>query len=174
MRIALALIFLALVFFTMTAFAQDPAAISAAQAACGPKEVNFDVKSDNTQHIIGQPEAGKALVYVIQNMMTAYSVTTKVALDGAWVGANEDNSYISFAVDPGERHLCANWQSRLAGRSRIVGLVHFTAEAGKVYYFRIKTFGGYQPDSFDLDPIDSDLGKFFVASYPLSVSHPKK
>jgi hypothetical protein len=29
-------------------------------------------------------------------------------------------------------------------------------------------------DLFDFDPIDSDQGKLFVASIPMSVSHPKK
>jgi hypothetical protein len=159
----------------MTAFAQDPSAVSAAQAACGPSNVKFDVKDDNSQHTIGQPEAGKALVYVIQDLVSAGSVITKVALDGVWVGAYHNDSYFSFAVDPGERHLCASWQSRLAGLSQIVGLAHFTAEAGRVYYFRTKAFGGrYEAPSLDLDPIDSDLGKFFVASIPLSISHPKE
>ncbi len=176
MRTALALILLTLL--TTAAIAQDPALVSAAEAACGPKGVNFNAKRDKSQHTVGRPEAGKALVYVVQDIGTVHClggcVTTRVALDGAWVGANHHNSYFSFAVDPGERHLCANWQSDFAFLSRLVGLVHFTAEAGKVYYFRTRAFGGRDQVLFDLDPIDSDLGKFFVASYPLSVSHPKK
>ncbi len=175
MRTALVLILLILL--TTAAFAQDPAAVSAAEAACGPKGVNFDVRNDNSQHTVAQPGAGKALVYVIQDIGTVMCfgncVTVKVALDGAWVGANRHNSYFSFAVDPGERHLCAKWQSH----SGFVSLVHFTAEAGKVYYFRTSEIVGAGSRSqavFYLDPIDSDLGKFFVASYPLSVSHPKK
>src|SRR5208282_465796 len=121
MRIALAF-----VLFTMSAFAQDSSAVSSAQAACGPKDVNFDVEDDNSPHTVGQPEAGKALVYVIQDIgsmsCVGGCVTTKVALDGAWIGANHHNSYLSFAVDPGERHLCANWQSHFARLSRLVGL----------------------------------------------------
>jgi hypothetical protein len=169
---------LALILFTIAAFAQDPAAVSAAQAACGPKSVNFDVKDDNSQHTVGQPEAGKALVYVIQDIGVVSCiggcVTTKIALDGAWLGANHHNSYFSFAVDPGEHHLCENWQSHFAFASRLVGLAHFTAEAGKVYYFRTRAFGGKSQAFLDLDPIDSDQGRLFVASYPLSISHPKK
>jgi len=173
MRIALALIL-----FTMSAFAQDPAAVSAAQAACGPKGVNFDVKDDNSQHTAGQPEAGKALVYVIQDIGSVNCIggciTTKIALDGAWIGANHHNSYFSFAVDPGERHLCANWQSHFARLSQVVGLAHFTAEAGKVYYFRTRVLGAAATNFFDFEPIDSDQGRLFVAYIPLSVSHPKK
>src|ERR1019366_1867895 len=64
----------------------------------------------------------KALVYVIQDIGSINCIggciTTKIALDGAWVGANHHNSYFSFAVDPGERHLCANWQSHFARLSQ--------------------------------------------------------
>jgi hypothetical protein len=168
----------ALILFSIAAFAQDPAAVSAAQAACGPKDVNFDVKDDNSQHTIGQPEAGKALVYVIQDIgavnCIGACITTKIALDGAWVGANHHNSYFSFAVGPGEHHVCANWQSHLARLSRVVALAHFSAEAGKVYYFRTRAFGDKTQSLFDLDTIDSDMGRFLVADYPLSVSHSKK
>jgi len=169
----------AFILFTLAAFAQDPAALSAAQAACGPKGVNFDVKDDNSQHTVGQPEAGKALIYVIQDIgalnCIGGCITTKIAVDGAWVGANHHNSYFSFAVAPGEHHLCANWQSHFAMTSRVVGLAHFTAEEGRVYFFRTRTFSGsVRTTFFDIDPIDSDQGRLFVASIPLSVSHPKK
>ncbi len=172
MRIALALIL-----FTMSAFAQNTSAVSVATAACGPRGVNFDIETDKSQHTVGQPEAGKALVYVIQDVgplvhCLGMCTNTKVALDGAWVGANHQTSYFSFAVDPGERHLCAQWQSYY--ESRLVGLAHFTAEAGKVYYFRTRALDARNGSLFDLEPIDSDMGKFYVAVYPLSVSHPKK
>jgi hypothetical protein len=169
---------LALLLFSIAAFAQDPAAVSVAEAACGPSNVKFDVKNDDSKHTVGQPEAGKALVYVIQDIGSvnciAGCITTRIASDGAWVGANHHNSYFSFAVDPGERHLCANWQSRFAGLSQIVGLAHFTAEAGKVYYFRTRVLGATSTNFFDIEPIDNDQGRLFVASIPLSVSHPKK
>jgi hypothetical protein len=179
MRAALALILFILVFMLKTAaFAQDPAAISAAQAACGPKGVKFDVKDDDSQHTVGQPEAGKALVYVIQDYgapnCVGGCITTKIGLDGAWIGANHRNSYFSFTVDPGEHHLCANWQSHLARLSQVVGLAHVNAEAGKIYYFRTRVFAVAGPTFFDIEPIDSDQGKLLVASFPLSISHPKK
>ena len=167
-----------LLFVSIGAFAQDPSAISAAEVACGPKDVSFDVKDDNSSHTVGQPEAGKALVYVIQDIgainCIGGCITTKIALDGAWVGANHHNSYFSFAVDPGDRHLCANWQSHFARLSQVVGLAHFTAEPGKVYFFRTRAIGHGGPTFFDIEPIDSDQGKLFVASIPLSISHPKK
>jgi len=101
-------------------------------------------------------------------------VTTKVGLDGVWIGAVHHSSYLSFAADPGERHLCANLQSDFDPESRLVVLAHFTAEAGKVYYFRTRVLDARNGSLFDLDPIDSDQGRLFVADYPLSISHPKK
>jgi hypothetical protein len=50
------------------AFAQDQAAIAAAEAACGPKDVKFDAKQDPTQHPAPQPDSEKALVYVVQEI----------------------------------------------------------------------------------------------------------
>ena len=158
--------------FAASAFAQDQAAITAAEATCGAKDVKFEAKQDSTQHPTPQPEPGKALVYVFYTDVE-YALT-KVGMDGAWVGANHGSSYFFFAADRGEHHLCINWQSRLDIRSRALAMASFTAEEGKVYYFRERIFPGAHDYSFDLDSINSDEGKYLVASSPLSVSHPKK
>jgi hypothetical protein len=158
------------------AFAQDPAAVAAAEAACGPKDVKFDARQDATQHPTPQPDADKALVYVVQEMGEVQCkgcALTKVGLDGAWVGANQGSSYFFFSTDPGEHHLCLNWQSRLQARSRAFAMANFTAVAGQVYYFRARIFPGHYDYSFDLDPINSDQGKFLVATSGFSNSHPK-
>ncbi len=158
------------------AFAQDQAAIAAAQAACGSKDVKFDAKQDLTQHPTPQPDADKALVYVVQEIgqeQCKRCALSKVGMDGAWVGANQGSSYFVFATDPGEHHLCLNWQSRFEGRSRAFSMADFTAAAGKVYYFRARIFPGHYDYSFDLDPINSDQGKFLVASSGFSNSHPR-
>src|ERR1700760_1370283 len=166
MRIAIVVLLLA-----TAAFAQDQL-----PAACGPKDVNFNVKLDKSQHALSQPAAGKALVYFVQDMgrisCLGPCVTTRVGMDGKWVGANQHNSYFSMAVEPGEHHLCANPQSHFAA-GRPIALAHFTAEAGKVYYFRSRAFGNESQWLFDFDPIDGDQADYLIASYPLSVSHPK-
>ncbi len=36
-----------------------------AKAACGPTAAEFDVTADKEQHPLAQPQAGKALVYVV-------------------------------------------------------------------------------------------------------------
>jgi hypothetical protein len=163
-------------FVTSLAFAQDQAAIAASEAACGPKDAKFDAKQDVTQHPTPEPDADKALVYVVQEIGQEHCkgcALTKVGLDGAWVGANQGSSYFFFSTDPGEHHLCLNWQSRFEGLSRAFAMADFTAAAGKVYYFRARIFPGHYDYSFDLDLINSDQGKFLVASSAFSNSHPR-
>jgi hypothetical protein len=170
MRSALIVMLLA-----VSAFAQQES--GALAAACGPKRTSFNVKLDESQHTLAQPEPGKAMVYFVQDIGKASCLegcmTTKIGLDGAWVGADQHNSYFSVSVEPGEHHVCANPQSHLGWLSRIVALAHFTAEAGKVYYFRTRGTMGTEQVLFDLDPIDSDQAKYLISAYPLSVSHPK-
>ncbi len=155
--------------FAASAFAQEPSA--AATSACGPKDASFDVKLDKTQHTLAQPEPGRALVYFIQEKGSdAFAVTTKIGIDGAWVGANKNSSYFAVSVEPGEHHVCANVQSF---RGHPVGLVHFTAEEGKVYYFdaRVVYGGGADLYSF-LGAVDSDQARYLIGSLSLSVSTP--
>lgn len=156
-----------------SAFAQDQSAV--VTVACGPKSTSFDVKRNESQHILAQPEPGKARVYFIQDIgiVSCFGgcLTMRVGMDGAWVGANQRNSYFSVSVEPGEHHVCANPQS--IGMGEMVALAHFTAEAGKVYYFRMRASGDNNQKLIDLDPVDSDQAVYLIASYPLSVSHPK-
>ncbi|MGB8595873.1 MAG: hypothetical protein WCD48_10235 [Candidatus Sulfotelmatobacter sp.] len=172
MKTALVVILLA-----VSTFVQDQSAIVAAEAACGAKDIKFAAKQDATQHPTPQPDADKALVYVVQEigqLQCTGCALTRVGMDGSWVGANQGSSYFFFAADPGDHHLCMNWQSRLDYRSRSFAMANFTAEAGKVYYFRARIFPGRYDYSFDLDPINGDQGKYLVASSAFSVSHPKK
>jgi hypothetical protein len=152
-----------LLLFAASAFSQDQATITA-EAACGPKDIRFDVKQDVAHHPTPQPESNKALIYVVEDLgqcpdcdggSRAFSTNvgqalTKVGLDGAWVGANQGSSYFFFATAPGEHHLCVNWQSRLETRSRAFAMANLTAEEGKVYYFRERVFPGEGDYSFDL------------------------
>jgi len=92
------------------------------------------------------------------------------------MGAILNKSYSSFAINPGVHHVCVTLQSRSSIAPRFVGLLDFTAEAGEIYYFwtRIVFGSGGQILSTDLEPVDSDQGKFIAAVYPVSVSHPRK
>jgi hypothetical protein len=176
------------ILFSLSVFAQDQSAIATAEAACGPKEIKFNAKQDATQHPTPQPEPGKAVIYVVEDLgqcpgcvahtnefFTSVSeALTKVGMDGAWVGSNRGSSYIAFSVDPGEHHLCTNWQSSLESRSHAFAMANFTAQEGKIYYFRERVFPGYGDYSFDLDPVNGDEGKYLIAISPLSVWQAKK
>jgi hypothetical protein len=158
--------------FAASALAQGPSAEPA--SACGPANVSFKVKL-GAPNMLVQPYSGKAQVYFIHdsgNWGVIGYPTTKIGIDGSWVGANHSNSYFSIFVEPGEHHLCAALQTSIY-EDRIE-LAHFTAESGKIYYFRTRLVTARQLELLELDPIDSDQGKYLIASFPLSVSTPKK
>jgi len=160
----------AVMLFAAYGLAQQSSAASALQA-CGPQQINFDTSISDDKPP-AQPEPGKALIYVAQEMPV---ITLKIGMDGAWVGATHGHSYLVFPVEPGEHHLCVRWQSH-RGFSRMASFAHLNAEPGKVYYFRARIYnlGSVTPEYLDLNPIDPDEGQYLVASSPMSASHPKK
>jgi uncharacterized protein DUF2846 len=170
---------LAILFFSASAFAQSsPPATVTASAVCGnlPNTI-FDVKTDNGEHT-AQPVAGKALVYFLQddtNYVARPRPTTRLAVDGAWVGATHSDSYFYFAVEPGEHHLCATWQA--GGLQPVSGAAaaHFTAEAGHVYYFRAQNSSLRDGTStIEFRRLDSDEAQLLINRYAFSSSSVKK
>lgn len=162
--------------FSVSATAQTADAIY--QRACGPQNTWFNVELDRTKHTSATPEPGKALVYIVQDTL-AGAIDTRIGLDGAWVGTVENNSYYFVSVVPGEHHLCANHQTHALTRSltgtaemELTELAHFTAEAGKVYYFRARYFPAQYP-ALQFGPVDRDQAEHMIASYPQSTSTPK-
>ena len=157
-----------------SAVAQRTAA-SNLQGACGPMSVNFKTEVSATQPPQA-PEPGKALVFVVEDFpmvgRTAVNPTIKVGLDGAWIGATHARSYIFFSVDPGEHHLCINWQSHLEAYSNLRSLAQLRADAGKIYYFRARVF--FQEPYIDLNALDADEARYLIASSQLSSSRAKE
>ncbi len=170
---------LAVLLFSSSVFAQNQPPAGNRQAACGQNDVHFDIKKDSGQHI-AQIEPGKALVYIIQDEdhpdCIKCDTTTRVGLDGSWVGANNEDSYFYFSVEPGEHHLCANRQPQLGVTTKPISLLGFTAEAGKTYYFRIHAvYGADRGASYsDFAAVNPDEAKYLISISPYSVSHPKK
>jgi hypothetical protein len=156
-------------FFVASAFAQAP--LGVVTSACGADGGGFQVKLDKSQHTLAQPDPGKALVYFIQERgADAFAATTKIGIDGAWVGANKNSSYFAVSVVPGEHHACASVQSY---RGHPTTLVHFTSEAGKVYFFDGRVVYGESSNLyFFLGAVDSDQARYLIDSLPLSVSTP--
>jgi hypothetical protein len=150
--------------------------------ACGPSNIQFDVKTEKNQHPTAQVPDGKALVYVVEIFEKPGNQlgkpTTKVGVDGPWVGANKSDSYFFFPVEPGDHHLCLVWQSALKRYSKKVSLTNFSAEAGKAYYFRARVLehderlGAWF--TLDMEPVNNDEGQLLIGSSALSTSHAKK
>jgi|SRR5580700_9284853 hypothetical protein len=172
---------LAIVLLSLPALAADQTPAGApATAACGPDDVKFNVKSSEGQPAAPQPETGEALVYVVEQYDRPGNElgkpTVRVGLDGAWVGANRSTSYLYFSVEPGEHHLCSDWQ----GVPRTIvpvrpSLAMLTAEPGKTYYFRARVIEhSLSLWTLDLEPVNSDEGRLLVATSPLSDYREKK
>jgi hypothetical protein len=154
--------------FGASAFAQ------ASSSACGPENVRFKVTLEKSHPSPSKPEPGKATVVFIQDFGEqkfgiGVHVTARVGVDGSWVGAIRDNSYSSVFLDPGERHICVDARTGLFALP--LELAHFTAEAGKMYYFRWRylSIGGLL-----LAPVDSDEAEYQITQFPLSISNPRK
>lgn len=171
--VAVALLFGAFV------YAQDSSSTFNPAPGCGSAAIKFDVKTDKSRHALAQPSPGQAMVYFVEDDSEFESTpkpTTRIGVDGTWVGANHGNSYFSFTVAPGMHHLCASWQSlTVIGAHDTRAAAHFTAEAGQVYYFRVKNqwLREHGETHVDLSPLDSDEGQLLASRRPLSISHPK-
>lgn len=165
MKSLMAVFFLAI---SASTIAQTAEAI--ARQACGPKQAAFEVQL-NEGKPPAVPEPGKALVYFIQKD-TGTPFTTRIGLDGAWVGVVQHNSYIFASVAPGEHHACAATQNR---KHLEAELMHFNAEAGKTYYYLVRgiaDYGGFA--TMLLSPADHDEALYLIASDPQSVATPKQ
>jgi hypothetical protein len=171
--------FTVVLLFGTLAFAQESSSPVNTAPSCGAASVKFDVKTDKSPHALTQPPPGQAMVYFVEDDTEFESTpkpTTRIGVDGTWVGANHGNSYFSFTVAPGEHHLCASWQSlAVIGAHDTSAAAHFTAEAGQVYYFRVKNkwLREHATTHMELVPVDSDQGQLLASRRALSVSHPK-
>jgi uncharacterized protein DUF2846 len=162
-------------------FAQDDAVKARMAAGCGSNDVMFDVKTDKKQHPTGQPEAGKALVYLFSDedldnaAVRIGGLTTRFGIDGSWVGATNYRSYFFVQVDPGDHRVCTSWQSIIKDRTDVSAALSFTAEPGKTYYFRTKTPVHPEPkESVKLVPIDPAEAQLLIAASPFSTFRLKK
>lgn len=170
----------ALLLFAAVSLAQNTSSASPTASGCGPEDIHFNVKSDKHQHPITQPDPGKAVLYFLQDdahFLSHPRPTTRLGVDGEWVGATQSDSYFYVSVEPGEHHLCASWQSFVgfgAGK-RAAAAAHFTAEPGGVYFFRAKDFWTKESGVFRIEllPLDSDEGQLLASKFSFSTSQKK-
>jgi len=155
------------------AIAKDKRAISRAEMGCGPQNVKYEVKTDETQHPTPTPEDGKALIYFVADG----HLTTPFGFDERWVGAVDGGGYFFVPIDPGEHHVCAMLQSFLTQevltRFPRVSVHSLQAEPGATYYFRTPVVGISTGFVLQLEQSDPDEGRWFVASSKFTTSHRK-
>lgn len=137
--------------------------IREAESACGDPRADFFVGQSQDSPASPPIESGKARVYIIeedQHQSDLSNSMTFVGMDGKWIGATTGNSYITFSVDPGKHHLCAQFHLSYAGR--VTSLSELTATANQTYYFRATVFRGYNFNIFNLEPVYPDEGKLMM------------
>jgi hypothetical protein len=147
--------------------------------SCGPETAEFTVDREDTQPAPTDPEPGKALAFVVDDYKGALEIagipTIRIGLDGNWVAANRGKSYIYFSVEPGEHRLCAAGQRTDKTLANQRTQVHFTAEPGKLYYFRIATLDHAGAEStLEFHPLEPQEAKYLIADSNHTVFRPRK
>jgi len=134
--------------------------------------MQFDVKTDKTQHPQAPPDTARAVIYIFSERAEFPNV--RVGMDGKWMGANHGESYFFFAAEPGEHRLCFDVQKGQDKLSDQGAATTFTAEAGKAYFFKTTLHGSNEiAPKWKLERLDDAEGMFLVSSWPLSTSRPK-
>jgi hypothetical protein len=178
LKILLVALLLGLPIFTQAQSSDDQS-----DGGCGSSKAGWDVKTVKDHPPSPKPQDGKALVYVVQTMWVQPGIvigsekaTTRVGVDGTWIGANHGDSYFFFPVDPGEHSICTDWQSTFYARSGLASAADLNAEAGATYYFRVKVRDAsqYRPGEVKIEPIDKSEARLLLGRSSFSTSHPKK
>jgi len=148
------------------ALGQDKAAVSAAAAACGPRDVHFAVAVNHSVHPAPAPENEKALIYVVERA----TGVMRFGADGKWLGGLKPGTYLFASIDPGQHHLCVTGHLPLW---KGLSLHEVTAKAGETCYFFVHVVAGGGYNELTLSEVGQDEGKELVARAKFSVSHPK-
>ena len=140
MRTAFHAIIVGLLLLPAFASAQDKAAIQAAEAACGPSDVNLKARFVKDASAQRQAPADRALVYVIDRQRQI-RLHIDVAIDGKWVGDLRSSSHLVQPISPGTHHFCAC----MKGRALVISfhssaLLPLTVEAGQIYYLSVSAY----------------------------------
>lgn len=112
------------------------------------------------------------MVYVFSERAEFPNV--RIGMDGKWMGANHGESYFFFTAEPGEHRLCWDVQKGQDRLSDQGAATTFTAEAGKIYFFRTTLhWNNGIVTKWKLKRLDGAEGMFLVSSWPLSISSSK-
>lgn len=117
--------------------------IRAAEAACGGKNVRVRVQKGRPITTPVPIVGGKARVYIIEStydmimpmLLGVNFPPTLVGMDGNWVGAVQNGSYIMLSVAPGEHHFCVAWKPKFRNVLMGISVAELTVAANQTYYF---------------------------------------
>ena len=153
---------------------------SASAPGCGTTDTKFEIKTVSSSHPYVKPEPGKAMVYFLQDD-TAFAShprpSTRFGLDGEWIGGTQSNSYFYVAIDPGEHHMCGEWQNFVGlTNGHKSGAASFNAEDGGTYFFIVRDvyIRENTPATMYLDALDPDEAQLLMSKFAFATSHPKK
>jgi hypothetical protein len=93
--------------------------------SCGNDSVRFNVKLESKRPLFAGQQSGQAQVVFIEALEKN---GTCIGVDGAWVGANQGNSYFSTFITAGKHNFCSDVQSK-SGKLQL-GMATLNAEAG--------------------------------------------
>ena len=135
------------------------------QLACGPPHVHFSHHTDNGPQVLPEQPADKGLIYIIRTKgLMGATVQARIAMDGKWVGTNHVGNYFYIEVDPGPHYFC---MKEIMAEPALLSLV---VEKGKTYYVR----HGFTMGGIDVDLLDEEKGKEYVAKYHRSIFEEKQ
>ena len=134
--------------------------------ACGTSDIKFSAKTDKKQHPLAEPQAGRAIVYVLRPTMMGNKVQTKLAMDGEWLGVNRGKNYFYFIAEPGERNFCSKAEN--------TSVLTMTLEPDKTYFLQQKIQMGLMKARTSLVAMTEEEGQEKLADCHLSVFEEKR
>jgi hypothetical protein len=163
---------------TRCLLAQSAPNATSPAAACGVDETSFKTKPDRSGTALTTPPAGKALVYVIEQMpqVSLFTTHVNVGVDGQWIAQLSSKTFIGFLVFPGVHHLCVEYQGQLAASDIGPTILHrLNAEAGKTYYLLYRGLISEQTQEVGFfDEVDQDEGSYVLQTSERVTSTPEK
>lgn len=140
--------------------------------ACGPMGTRFSVHEGSPQPSLSVPSKTRARIVVFSEAISGQAgcwLSNRVGIDGNWIGAACMESYISTDIAPGKHRLCVDLQKRKS--AKYTALYEFTAETGRIYYFRAQTM--LISLDIELEPVNTEEGRLLLAVRNASVSEVK-
>lgn len=169
------------IFSLMLMAAVAEAQSTSVASACGKPTVKFDVKPSPA--VSPGPEPERAVVFIIERDLTTRTFvtpSTRIGMDGEWLGSTRSDSHSFFMVAPGIHHLCADTKFGGVGGEE-QAFLHFDAKPGATYFFEVRNTRVGDPKwtseelrDVALTQLDEDEGEYLVSHSAFVTSQPRK